>query len=221
MKWVVSGLGNGMCSLTSGLDGECVAEWFGSDASARPRLIVSYAKGMTKIYTLVNVLGEWMVETKPPTFTNESLAGPIASYVLDAMTGSELLPTAESLTAAIQSQHTPEAKKDQPPHCIWIAASKKSIRAAVNFNGERIAKVELEQDELSECFYVTRFGEPSDGAAGIGRAGGADPRQARRLSSASLRRGRRWCIPCHSSSPSSVRTSSSGPRGKQCHSSHV
>jgi hypothetical protein len=126
---------------------------------------------MTKIYTLVNVLGEWMVETKPPTFTNESLAGPIASYVLDAMTGNELLPTAESLTAAIQSQHTPEAKKDQPPHCVWIAASKKSIRAAVNFNGERIAKVELDQDELSECFYVTRFGEPSDEIAGTGVVG--------------------------------------------------
>jgi hypothetical protein len=122
---------------------------------------------MTKIYTLVNVLGEWMVEIKPPTFTNDSLAGPLASFVLDPVDGNELSATAESLSAAMQAHQNqnPDSKgKERPPHCIWISASRKSIRAAVNFNGERVAKVELEQEEFSEAFYVTRHGECSETA---------------------------------------------------------
>lgn len=111
---------------------------------------------MTKIYTLANVLGEWLVETKPPTFTNESLANPIASFVIDPLTGNELSPTAESLQASMRPGMGDEKAKDA--HCLWIAASRKSIRCAVNFNGERVAKVELEVDELSDVFYVTRHG---------------------------------------------------------------
>jgi syntaxin-binding protein 5 len=114
---------------------------------------------MTKIYTLVNVLGEWMVEPKPPTFTNESLANPLASFVIDPFSGNELFASSESLQAAMKLQGSPETKeKNQPPHCIWYAASRKSIRAAVNFNGERVAKVEFEDEVLSEVFYVTRHG---------------------------------------------------------------
>lgn len=157
LKWVVSGMGSG----------ELVAEHEKSrahghtDTTPRPRLIVSYAKGMTKIYTLVNVLGEWMVEAKPPTFTNDSLSGPLGTFVLDPASGNELFATGEALTAAMAHHPPPENRKekDVPTHCLWIAASKKSIRAAVNFNGERVAKVELGDEELGEAFYVTRHGE--------------------------------------------------------------
>jgi len=116
---------------------------------------------MTKIYTLVNSLGEWIVDTKPPTFTNESLAFPVASFVLDPLTGAELLPTAEALQAAMRDPaHSPTSSKSKnvEPHCLWIAVAKKSIRIAVNFNGERIGKVEFEEEEIAEAFYVTRHG---------------------------------------------------------------
>ncbi|KAK8849434.1 hypothetical protein IAR55_004766 [Kwoniella newhampshirensis] len=141
-----------------------VVAGMGADTVNRPRLIVSYAKGMTKIYVLVNVLGEWVVETKPPTFTNESLAGPLASFVLDPVGGSELQATAESLQTAMRdmaaAEHQHGSKgKEVSTHCLWIAASKKSIRCAANFNGERIAKVELEEEELSNVFYITRHGQ--------------------------------------------------------------
>ncbi|OCF77713.1 hypothetical protein I204_01711 [Kwoniella mangroviensis CBS 8886] len=144
MRWVVSGMG--------------------ADLVNRPRLIVSYAKGMTKIYVLINSLGEWIVETKPPTFTNESLAGPIASFVLDPVNGTELSPSSESLQAAMRDQKVPDnhghgKSKEIPVHCLWIAASKKSIRCAINFNGDRVAKVELDDEELSDVFYVTRHGQ--------------------------------------------------------------
>ena len=115
---------------------------------------------------MVNSLGEWMVETKPspPTFANESLAGPISSYVLDATSGNELSATPEALQQSIDARNGQDSKKDAPPHCIWIAASRKSIRAAVNVNGERFAKVELgEEDVFQEVFYVTRHGELSSG----------------------------------------------------------
>ena len=137
-------------------------------------MVVSYAKGygdrttrlralksnrMTKIFSLANVLGEWIVEPKPPTFTNESLAGPLATFVLDPKTGNELLPSADSLSAAMRVPQTEGKAKDVAPHCLWIAASRKSMRCAVNFSGEKVAKVELEEDELAEVFYVTRHGQ--------------------------------------------------------------
>ena len=113
---------------------------------------------MTKIYTLVNVLGEWLVETKPPTFTNDSLANPVASFVIHPETGNELVPSTEALSSAMQV-HSPEHKgKDVPPHCLWIAVSRKSIRVAVNFNGDKVGKVEMDE-ELSEAFYITRHGK--------------------------------------------------------------
>lgn len=90
-------------------------------------------------------------------FTNESLANPIASFVLDPMTGAELLPTSEALQAAMRASPD-ENKKETSPHCLWVAVSKKSIRMAINFNGERVAKVELEEEELAEAFYITRHG---------------------------------------------------------------
>ena len=116
---------------------------------------------------MVNSLGEWMVESKPPppTFANESLAGPIASYVLDASTGNELSATSEALQGALDGRRgygagaNGKKDKDVPPHCVWIAASRRSIRAAVNVNGERFAKVELGEDEaFQEVFYITRHG---------------------------------------------------------------
>ncbi|EIW71752.1 hypothetical protein TREMEDRAFT_27343 [Tremella mesenterica DSM 1558] len=138
LQWVVSGMG--------------------PDPTPRPRLIVSYSKGMTKIYTLVNVLGEWMIEAKPPTFTNESLAGPLASFIVDPATGNEMTASAQSLSQSLQTGAM-DKDKNAPPHCLWIAASKKSIRCAVNYSGERVAKVELEEEELSSVFYITRHGQ--------------------------------------------------------------
>jgi len=116
---------------------------------------------MTKIYSLLNSLGEWIVDSKPPTFTNESLAFPVASFVLDPLTGTELLPTAEALQAAMHHpEHSPSSSKNKTitPHCLWIAVARKSIRIAANFNGERVGKVELGEEEIAEAFYVTRHG---------------------------------------------------------------
>lgn len=42
-------------------------------------------------------------------------------------------------------------------HCVWIAAGRRGLRAQINVSGERIAKVELEED-LRNIFLVTRHG---------------------------------------------------------------
>lgn len=125
--------------------------------------VANHGNSMTKIYALVNVLGEWVVEAKPPTFTNDSLFGPIASFVLDPMTGNELATSATALQAAMQEPTDQGKGKEVSVHCLWVAASKKSIRCAINFSGERIAKVELEDEGLSNVFYVTRHGEFDEG----------------------------------------------------------
>jgi hypothetical protein len=105
------------------------------------------------------VLGEWLVDSKPPTFQNDSLASPLASYVLDPVSGNELLASPEPLSDVVNDP-APEGKwtKEAPPHCLWIAACRRTIRVAVNFNGERVAKVELEED-LASVHYITRHGK--------------------------------------------------------------
>lgn len=142
MKWVISGIGG--------------------DPTHRPRLIVSYEKGTTKIYSLTNdpLFSEWTVDPKPPTFSNESLAFPLATFVLDPATGNELRASPEALADVLDFGKAPEGKwkSEAAPHALWIAASKKAIRVAVNFNGERIAKAEFEE-ELSDVHYITRHGE--------------------------------------------------------------
>lgn len=102
-----------------------------------------------------------MVESKPPTFSNESLANPLATFVLDVTSGNELFASPEALASLLENEPTSDGKwsKEAPPHCLWIAASKKAIRCSVNFNGERVNKVEFDQDELSDVHYVTRHGE--------------------------------------------------------------
>jgi len=107
------------------------------------------------------VLGEWIVEQRPPTFANESLANPLATFVLDPATGNELFASPASLAEVIDGPQGPDGKwtKEAPPHCLWIAASKHAIRCSVNYNGERVAKVEFETEELSDVHYITRHGE--------------------------------------------------------------
>lgn len=140
MKWVISGMGG--------------------DPSPRPRLIVSYDKGTTKIYGLQNIIGEWTVEQKPPTFANESLANPLSTYVLDPETGNERLAAPQALADMVdQGPSNAKWSKEAPPHSLWIAASKHAIRCSVNFNGDRVAKVEFEQEELSDVHYITRHGK--------------------------------------------------------------
>jgi hypothetical protein len=89
------------------------------------------------------------------------LANPLASYVIDPSTGDELFPSPGALANVIDGPQGPDGKwnKEAPPHCLWIAASKHAIRCSVNYNGERVAKVEFEQEELSDVHYITRHGE--------------------------------------------------------------
>lgn len=105
------------------------------------------------------MLGEWIVDPKPPTFQNDSLACPLATYILDPATGNELRASPEALSDVI-STDAPEGKwtKEAPPHALWIAACKRTIRVAVNYNGERVAKIELDED-LADVHYITRHGK--------------------------------------------------------------
>lgn len=56
------------------------------------RLFVSYAKGLTKVYTLLHYdLAGWQLDKKRTyTFSHDSLVDPLASFVLDVSTGDEL-----------------------------------------------------------------------------------------------------------------------------------
>lgn len=41
------------------------------------------------------------------------------------------------------------------PHCVWLACGRRSIRTQLNVSGERIGKVEMDED-IKHAFLVKR-----------------------------------------------------------------
>ncbi|KAJ9102613.1 hypothetical protein QFC19_004722 [Naganishia cerealis] len=124
----------------------------GGDQGLAPRLILGYARGSTKIYSLNSVLGEWVVETKPATHNHDSLSNPIKNYILDYETGAELVASADAFQRV-----TPTGTKASGT--LWLAISKRAIRAQVNFNGEKIGKVDLvDTDEVHSAVVFIKNG---------------------------------------------------------------
>lgn len=130
----------------------------GGQGILAPRLIALYAKGLTKIFTLNHVLGEWLPDNKTITFSHDSLAFPLLSAVLDVESGAEIGTPRHRLQLAMQDTAEPPSKEKRS-RCIWIAASRKAVRTHLDFNGERIAKYELgEHEEFVNVQVITKNG---------------------------------------------------------------
>jgi hypothetical protein len=100
-------------------------------------------------------LSEWVVETKPVAYNHDSLANPIKNYILDYETGAELVASADAF-----AQVTPTGNK--AAGSLWLAISKRAIRAQVNFNGEKTGKVDLvDTDEVHSAAVFTKNGKIS------------------------------------------------------------
>lgn len=119
---------------------------------------------MTKIYTLNSVLGEWVVDSKATTFTHDSLANPVATFMLSYATGDAVSATAEGLRQSMSLQNSIEQGSTKAegkiPFAIWIVVAKRAIRAQLDFNGERLAKVDVADGEtLESAHIVTKNGK--------------------------------------------------------------
>jgi hypothetical protein len=58
---------------------------------------------------------------------------------------------AQKEASRLQIPGTTSAK----PHCVWLACGRRSIRTQVNVTGERIGKVEMDED-IKHAFLVKR-----------------------------------------------------------------
>ena len=123
-------------------------------------LTAFFADSLTKIYTLNSVLGEWVVDSKAATFTHDSLANPVATFMLSYATGESVNATAEALRQSMSLQNSIEQGSSKAegkiPFAIWIVVAKRAIRAQLDFNGERIAKVDVVDGETIESAYIIR-----------------------------------------------------------------
>lgn len=78
-------------------------------------------------------------------------------------------PAAMKASDALQRSHAGHGSSKEskgssgPPHSVWIAVSKRSIRAQLQITGERIGKVDLDED-IHVVFLVCRHGGHFDGA---------------------------------------------------------
>jgi len=119
---------------------------------------------LTKIFTLHSVLGEWVVESKATTFNHESLANPVASFMLSYATGDAVSATAEALRQSMSLQNSIEQTGSKHeakiPFAVWIVVAKRAIRVQLDFSGERIAKVDvLEGESISSAYVVRKNGQ--------------------------------------------------------------
>jgi syntaxin-binding protein 5 len=118
------------------------------------------ATSLTKIYTLNSVLGEWVVDSKATTFTHDSLVNPVATFMLSYATGEAVNATAEALRQSMSLQdsldQSPNKAEGKIPFAVWIVVAKRAIRAQLDFNGERIAKVDVQEGEIIESAHIVR-----------------------------------------------------------------
>lgn len=130
----------------------CVLKWavcgVGHDANHKLRLF-AVCDGATRVYPLVNQKG-WVVG-KPSTFT--SLEAPVAAFILDPETGEELSATPAAFAQTMQAQEHQRLSLKTKTHCIYVAASRATIRATANVTGDRLAKVDL---VCSSAHYLQR-----------------------------------------------------------------
>jgi syntaxin-binding protein 5 len=197
LRWSVCGYGNGQSILFPPFLGLCLHDVRDeltpvslaplADVTPAVRLFISYAKGLTKVYSLVHHdLAGWQLDRKKThTFSHDSLVYPLASYILDVSTGDELeLDPSRLQSSSLTSFFTftacwhalsmrlaavmnpAEAQKEASrlqipgttsakPHCVWLACGRRSIRTQVNVTGERIGKVEMDED-IKHAFLVKR-----------------------------------------------------------------
>lgn len=110
------------------------------------------------------MLGEWVVDSKATTFTHDSLANPVATFMLSYATGDAVSATAEGLRQSMSLQNSIEQGSTKAegkiPFAIWIVVAKRAIRAQLDFNGERLAKVDVADGEtLESAHIVTKNGK--------------------------------------------------------------
>ncbi len=106
-------------------------------------------------------LGEWVVEPKAFTYSHDSLAHPLASFVLDAETGQDLPASSDGLLKLMRPSDGRTSVVDKQilaGRSAWIACAAKSIRVQLDFNGERIAKVDAGEEEFKACHVVQKNG---------------------------------------------------------------
>ena len=106
-----------------------------------------------------------MVEPKVITFSHDSLSQPLSNFVVDYQTGANLEASPDALVGVMsalaegRSKGSPVAKTAEANQCLWIACAARSVRAQLNFNGERVAKLEVSEDEFRDVQIIEKYGE--------------------------------------------------------------
>jgi hypothetical protein len=118
---------------------------FFADATARVRLVVTRASGLTQVYTVVRGdKGIWSILSAPseaegvPTPLNPGI------FVLDAHTGAPCKADKAHLTVALEPKASSKAS-EEAIRCLLLIVGAKGARCLADLGEERVAKVEWGQ----------------------------------------------------------------------------
>ncbi|GAA5943126.1 hypothetical protein JCM10213_006219 [Rhodosporidiobolus nylandii] len=133
----------------------------GEDLDRSPRLLVTQASGLTRIFELASVGGGWHLSENFASVSHDSTCNAFASFVLDKH-GNPLSANAQQLQLALQHQQA----FSSPEHLdargaltsLWVTVSRHTIACFFNIDGPKVAEYEDDKSVFEKAVVVQQQG---------------------------------------------------------------
>lgn len=162
LTWTISPIGEGLSSILSAFSPFAHSRFLPADLDRSPRLLVTQASGLTRVFELSNVGGSWLLNENPVFIQHsDSGANAFASFVLDKH-GNPLEATSQQLQLATSQQQAFQS----PEHVdargaltsLWITVSRHTIACLYNIDGPKTAEYEDERTTFEKAMVVHQQG---------------------------------------------------------------
>ncbi|BGP30846.1 Lethal(2) giant larvae sro7 [Rhodotorula toruloides] len=131
------------------------------DHDRSPRLIVSQASGLSRIFELANVGGSWLVSERFASVHHDSTRNAFATFVLDKR-GNELVADSQNLQLALNQQATYTSPDNIDPvgalTSLWITVAPTTLACFYNIDGPKTATYEDEHGQFERAAIVRAQG---------------------------------------------------------------
>ncbi|GAA5852720.1 hypothetical protein JCM8547_002602 [Rhodosporidiobolus lusitaniae] len=133
----------------------------GEDHDRSPRLLVTQASGLTRIFELANVGGGWHLSDKFVSVQHDSTRSAFSSFVLDKY-GNPLLANSQQLQLAMTHQQA----FSSPEHIdargalnsLWVTVSPHHLACFFNIDGAKTAEYEDDRTTCKKAVVVQQQG---------------------------------------------------------------
>ncbi|GEM06712.1 WD40 containing SNARE-dependent exocytosis protein [Rhodotorula toruloides] len=133
----------------------------GEDHDRSPRLVVSQASGLNRIFELANVGGSWLISERFASVHHDSTRNAFATFVIDKR-GNELVADSQNIQLALNQQATYASPDNIDPvgalTSLWITVAPTTLACFYNVDGPKTATYEDEHGHFERAAIVRAQG---------------------------------------------------------------